>query len=163
MKEARLAVTYHVRGTAEDIEARARAIAVEQSVEMPLAAIQDAAILSDIVGIVEDIDDIGDGVFAVRIGLATETVGHDAGQFLNMIFGNTSLHEDVVLKDVIVPNGLIKTFGGPLHDIADLRRRLGVQSRALTGIGAEAAGDVAAAVGVARRAPRARRAGFYQR
>jgi ribulose-bisphosphate carboxylase large chain len=69
----------------------------------------------------------------VRIGLATETVGHDAGQFLNMIFGNTSLHEDVVLKDVIVPNGLIKTFGGPLHDVVDLRRRLGAQSRALTG------------------------------
>ena len=129
----RFAVTYHVRGTAEDIERRARGIAVEQSVEMPLAAIQDAAILSDIVGTVEDINDIGDGVFAVRIGLATETVGRDAGQFLNMIFGNTSLHEDVVLKDVIVPDGLIKTFGGPLHDVVDLRRRLGVQSRALTG------------------------------
>jgi ribulose-bisphosphate carboxylase large chain len=129
----RFAVTYHVRGTAEDIAARARGIAVEQSVEMPLAAIQDPAILSDIVGTVEDIDDMGDGVFAVHIGLATQTVGHDAGQFLNMIFGNTSLHEDVVLKDVIVPDGLIKTFGGPRHDVVDLRRRLGVRSRALTG------------------------------
>jgi ribulose-bisphosphate carboxylase large chain len=129
----RLAVTYHVLGTAADIDARARSIAVEQSVEMPLAAIQDVAILSDIVGSVEDIDAVGDGVFAVRIGLATETVGHDAGQFLNMIFGNTSLHEDVVLKDVIVPDDLIKTFGGPRHDVVDLRRRLGVQSRALTG------------------------------
>ena len=100
----RFTVTYHVRNAAADIEARAREIAVEQSVEMPLAAIQDAAILSDIVGVVEDIDDLGDGLFAVRIGLATETVGHDAGQFLNMIFGNTSLHEDVVLKDVSVPD-----------------------------------------------------------
>ena len=81
----------------------------------------------------EDIDDLGIGLFAVRIGLATETVGHDAGQFLNMIFGNTSLHEDVVLKDVIVPDGLIKAFGGPRHDVADLRRRLNVESRALTG------------------------------
>ncbi len=39
-------------------------------------------------------------LFAVRIGLATATVGHDAGQFLNMVFGNTSLHDDVVLKDM---------------------------------------------------------------
>ena len=50
----------------------------------------------------EGIDDIGDGMFAVRIGLATATVGHDAGQLLNMVFGNTSLHEDVVLQDVAV-------------------------------------------------------------
>src|ERR1700754_1812823 len=95
----RFTVTYHVRSTAAEIEARAQGIAVEQSVEMPLAAIQDAAILSDIVGAVEGISDIGGGLFEVRIGLAPETVGDDAGQFLNMIFGNTSLHEDVVLKD----------------------------------------------------------------
>ena len=159
----RFAVTYHVRGTAADIEARARGIAVEQSVEMPLAAIQDAAILSDIVGTVEDIDDIGDGVFAVRIGLATETVGHDAGQFLNMIFGNTSLHEDVVLKDVIVPDW-------PDQDVrrtsARCRRSATPPGRAVEGVdrlGAEAAGDVAEAVGVTSRAPRARGPGFYQR
>ncbi len=129
----RFTVTYHVRAAAADIEARAQAIAVEQSVEMPLAAIRDEAILSDIVGAVEGIDDIGGGRFAVRIGLAERTVGHDAGQFLNMLFGNTSLHEDVVLKDVAVPEGLVAAFGGPRHDIADLRRRLQVVSRALTG------------------------------
>jgi ribulose-bisphosphate carboxylase large chain len=130
---ARFTVKYHVRSSAVDIETRAHGIAVEQSVEMPLAAIQDAAILSNVVAAVEGINDLGDGLFAVRIGLATETVGHDAGQFLNMIFGNTSLHEDVVLKDVIVPDALVKTFGGPRHDVADLRRRLKSEARALTG------------------------------
>ena len=81
----------------------------------------------------EAIDDIGGGWFAVRIGLAEQTVGDDAGQFLNMIFGNTSLHEDVVLKDVAVPAGLVQAFGGPRHDITDLRHRVQVGSRALTG------------------------------
>lgn len=131
--KARFTVTYEVRGSAADIEARAQAIAVEQSVEMPLAAIRDDAILSDVVGAVEGIEDIGGGLFLVRIGLAETTVGHDAGQFLNMVFGNTSLHEDVVLKDVAMPEGLVATFGGPRHDIADLRHRLRVASRALTG------------------------------
>ena len=42
----RFTVTYHVRSDAADIEARARAIAVEQSVEMPLAAIDDQTVLS---------------------------------------------------------------------------------------------------------------------
>jgi len=129
----RFSVTYHVRAAAADIEARAQGLAVEQSVEMPLAAIHDEGILSDVVGAVEGIDDLGNGVFAVRIGLATKTVGYDAGQFLNMIFGNTSLHEDVVLKDVAVPEGLVEAFGGPRHDIADLRHRLHLVSRALTG------------------------------
>jgi ribulose-bisphosphate carboxylase large chain len=129
----RFTVTYHVRSTAGDIETRAQGIAVEQSVEMPLAAIDDEAVLSDIVGMVEGIDDIGGGLFAVRIGLATATAGHDAGQLLNMVFGNTSLHDDVVLADISVPEVLIQAFGGPRHGIAELRFRLKLHGRALTG------------------------------
>src|SRR5476651_2544349 len=90
----RVAVTYHVRSDAASIEARARAIAVEQSVEMPLAGIDEPAVLSEIVGAVERIDALGDSVFSVRIGLATATIGEDPGQWLNMLFGNTSLHDD---------------------------------------------------------------------
>ncbi|MGA9865879.1 MAG: ribulose 1,5-bisphosphate carboxylase, partial [Acetobacteraceae bacterium] len=120
----RLIATYLVRADADadadagSIEARARAIAVEQSVEMPLEAIDDAAVLENIVGRVEDIADRGGGVFAVRVGLATETVGADAGQLLNMAFGNTSLHEDVVLADLDLPAALAARFGGPRHGIA---------------------------------------------
>jgi ribulose-bisphosphate carboxylase large chain len=129
----RFSVTYRVRGTAADIQARAQGIAVEQSVEMPLAAIDDEIVLSQIVGAVEAITDIGAGLFDVRIGLATATVGNDAGQFLNMLFGNTSLHDDVVLWDVAVPDRLAKIFGGPRHGIAALRQRLKLHGRALTG------------------------------
>ena len=130
---SRFTVTYQVRATAADIEARAQGIAIEQSVEMPLGAIHDAAILSGIVGSVEGIEDTGNGLFTVRIGLATATVGHDAGQFLNMLFGNTSLHEDVILKDVAVPPELSITFGGPQQGIAGLRRRVNRPAGAMTG------------------------------
>lgn len=129
----RFTVTYRVRATAADIDARAQAIAVEQSVEMPLSAIDDAAVLSDIVGRVEGIEDIGNGTFAVQIGLATATVGDDAGQLLNMAFGNTSLHDDVVLQDLAIPGSLAEAFRGPQHGIAGLRSRLRLPQRALTG------------------------------
>jgi ribulose-bisphosphate carboxylase large chain len=129
----RVTVTYHVRAAASDIEARARGIAVEQSVEMPLAGISDATVLAEIVGAVEGIDDLGGGLFAVRIELATATAGRDAGQFLNMVFGNTSLHDDVVLKDVAIPEALAREFGGPRHGITGLRARLGLPDRAMTG------------------------------
>jgi ribulose-bisphosphate carboxylase large chain len=125
---SRFTATYRVRADAQSIEARARAIAVEQSVEMPLEAIDDRRILDDIVGVVEAIEDRGAGVFDVRVALATATVGGDAGQFLNMVFGNTSLHDDVMLADVDGEMG----FSGPRHGIDGLRQRLNVSGRALT-------------------------------
>jgi ribulose-bisphosphate carboxylase large chain len=125
----RVSVTYHVRSDADSIEARARAIAVEQSVEMPLAAIDEPSVLSDIVGAVEAIEDLGGGTFAVRIGLAQATFGDDPGQFLNMLFGNTSLQNDVILRDSVIPEGFRPHAGG----VPELRRRLGVPRRAFTG------------------------------
>ena len=107
---SRFHAIYHVRSDARSIEARAQAIAVEQSVEMPLSAIEDQAILDEIVGKVEAISDIGDGTFAVRIALSRATAGNDAGQLVNMLFGNTSLQEDVVLHDAEFPDDVVGGF-----------------------------------------------------
>ena len=132
MTADRFTAVYRVRGDAGSIEARAAAIAVEQSVEMPVSAIAEPEILTDIVGRVEGINDHGGGLFEVRIGLAIATVGLDAAQFLNMVFGNTSLHEDVTLQDVEIPAELVEAFGGPRHGISGLRQRVGAVRRALT-------------------------------
>jgi ribulose-bisphosphate carboxylase large chain len=129
---ARFHTTYHVRCPAEEIEARAQGIAVEQSVEMPLAAIGDARVLADIVGQVAGIADLGEGVFAVTIALAIETVGADAGQMLNMILGNTSMHACVSLVDVEIPPAFAAVFGGPRHGLEGMRARLGAGRRPLT-------------------------------
>ena len=61
-----------------------------------------------------------------------ETVGGDPGQLINMLFGNTSLHDDVTLHDVALPAELVKGFGGPRHGLHELRRRVGAPARALT-------------------------------
>jgi ribulose-bisphosphate carboxylase large chain len=128
----RLTAIYHVRGDAASIAERARGIAIEQSVEMPVAAIDDAFVLSEIVGRVDAIRALTDGVFEVRIALAGETIGGDAGQLMNMLFGNTSLHEDVILSDVELPAELVAAFGGPRHGLPALRQRVGGEKRALT-------------------------------
>ena len=128
----RIEAIYRVRATAADITARAQGIAVEQSVEMPLGAITDDTVLRDVVGEVRDITDLGDGIFQLRIGLAASTVGDDAGQLLNMLFGNTSLHDDVTLHDVILPAEIAARFGGPNHGEAGMRARVGATTRALT-------------------------------
>ena len=128
----RLTAVYHVTADAASIEARAQSIAVEQSVEMPLDGIDDPAILDGIVGRVEGIADLGGGRFEVRIGLAVATIGGEAGQLFNMLFGNTSIQEGVSLVDAVLPAGLVAGFPGPNLGIAGLRARCGAQGRALT-------------------------------
>jgi ribulose-bisphosphate carboxylase large chain len=146
----RLAAVYRVTGTPDRIAARAEAIAVEQSVEMPLAAISDRAVLDGIVGQVEGVTDLGGGVFDVRIGLAVSTTGLEAGQLLNVLFGNTSIHPDVTLWDVEFPDAVLGAFGGPRHGLAGLRAGVGAGARALTcsalkpqGLDARALADLA--------------------
>ncbi len=129
----RLVATYHVRSTPEAIAARARSIAVEQSVEMPVEGIEDPRVLDGIVGRVEGIAPLSDTLFAVRIGLATATVEADAGQLFNMLFGNSSIQDDLTLQEVELPAALVAAFPGPNLGIAGLRARAGVPAgRALT-------------------------------
>ena len=129
---SRFHAIYHVRSDVRSIEARANAIAVEQSVEMPLSAIEDQHILDEVVGKVEAISDLGGGAFAVRIALSRATAGNDAGQLVNMLFGNTSLQEDVLLHDAEFPDDLAASFGGPHLGLKGLRERTGAGERALT-------------------------------
>jgi len=127
-----LEAVYRVRSDASSIDARARAIAVEQSVEMPVPAIDDSYVLSSVVGRVVGIDEKEPGNFEVRIALAAETAGQDPGQLVNMLFGNTSIHGDVVLHDAEIPAELAKEFGGPRHGLHGLRQKVGAGERALT-------------------------------
>jgi ribulose-bisphosphate carboxylase large chain len=130
--DERLQAFYRIRADASSIKERARGIAIEQSVEAPLAAIHEPHILSDIVGKVAAIEDHGGGWFGVRIDLATGTVGEDAGQLLNMLFGNTSLYDDVVLDDAVFPAGFLAAFHGPCQGAGGLFARANVEGRALT-------------------------------
>lgn len=128
----RVVAVYHVRSEASSIEARATAIAVEQSVEISPALITDPFVLRDVVGRVDSISQLGRGLFEVRISLHAATFESDAGQMMNMLFGNTSLHEDVTLEDVVFPPGLLAEVPGPRYGIAGLRRLVGAGPRALT-------------------------------
>lgn len=124
----RIEVTYRVESTADAIEARAAGLAVEQSVEMPVAAIDDAFVLAETVGRVLAITEICPGCFDVRIGLASATTGGRAGQLLNMLFGNSSIQRDVTLIDADLPPA--PTFGGPNLGLEGLRALVGGQAQA---------------------------------
>ena len=129
---SRLTAIYHIRDDASRVQARANGIAVEQSVEMPVAAITDKTVLDEIVGRVDDIRDLGNGTFEARIGLSVATTGLEAGQLLNMLFGNSSMHPDITLVDAEFPDEVLQAFGGPRHGIEGLRALVGAGRRAMT-------------------------------
>ena len=127
----RIVATYRIACGPREVEARARALATEQSVEMPLEAITETRILEEIVATVEEIRPSGDA-FEVRIGIAPETTGGEASQLMNMVFGNCSMQPEVTLLDVELPAGFDKTFPGPRFGIDGLRTLTGARGRPLT-------------------------------
>jgi ribulose-bisphosphate carboxylase large chain len=130
----RLTAVYRIRCQANDIRRKAEALAIEQSVEMPAEAITDRFVLDEIVGRLEGIEDCGDGTFLARVALSAATVGEEPGQLMNMLFGNSSLHEDVTLEDVAFPEALAAAFCGPGAGLSGLRRRVDAKRRALASV-----------------------------
>src|SRR5206468_718330 len=120
------------RAAASAIEARAHAIALEQSIESPIEAVNDARVLDEVLARVVEIVPTDGGEFDATIRLAAETTGFEAGQLLNMLFGNTSLQDDVKLVDVKFPPAFTARFGGPRFGIPGIREVTGVHGRPLT-------------------------------
>lgn len=128
----KLLVHYDIRSTAAAIEDRARTIAIEQSVEMPVAAIDDERVRAEILGRVVAVEDQGGGIFRATIALDLDTTGFEAGQLLNILFGNASILDDVTLAAITVPQPLAQAFPGPRHGPDGLRARVEAGRRALT-------------------------------
>ena len=127
----RIRATYLLDAPEPEIEARAKALAVEQSVEMPVEAIADRHVLEDVVARVESIRP-RDGLFEVVLAIASPTTGPEASQLLNMLFGNCSLQPEVELVDVEFPRGYERAFPGPRFGIEGIRSMVHAQHRALT-------------------------------
>ncbi len=127
-------VRYRIRSSAADIDAIALAVAVEQSVEVPLDVVRDPWVREHIVGRVEGITPAEAGHFHVDISLAADTMlGADGvpnvAQTLNMVFGNSSMHDMVELQDVEFPDGFAQRFGGPRFGIDGMRALLGLDTK----------------------------------
>ena len=132
MSSPRIDVTYRLHVAAGQAAHRARLLAVEQSIEMPPEAVGEARLLDEVLARVERVEPQADGTTLARLQLACETVCEDAGQLMNMLFGNCSLQPDVELVDIDVPDSLASAFGGPALGIDGLRRLTGVTARPLT-------------------------------
>ncbi|MGD9941833.1 MAG: RuBisCO large subunit C-terminal-like domain-containing protein [Burkholderiaceae bacterium] len=136
----RLQAVYRLRARAADVDARAHRLAVEQSIEMPPEAVRDERVRAEVIGRVDSIEPVAGLAdrFEATLSLAVETVGGEAGQLMNMLFGNCSLQEDVELVDVRLPDSLLRALPGPRFGIEGWRAAVAGQRAEAAGHRAEA-------------------------
>jgi ribulose-bisphosphate carboxylase large chain len=106
-------------------------------VELPRAALRDKFVLENIVGRLDSVKTIGTEKHAVIIDFPISATGNDPAQFQNVLFGNSSIQEHVMLADFQLPSAkewpqLENALPGPQFGTAGIRNITGVHDRALT-------------------------------
>jgi ribulose-bisphosphate carboxylase large chain len=139
-----LRVTYLVRAAGADIDRRAESLLLEQTVELPRPALRQAAAAHRMVGRVEEVREVAEGIHRVTLAQPLAATACDPAQLLNVLFGNSSLQPDVVLADVELPETAFDWLPGPRAGVQGLRALTGVTGRPLLatalkpmGLGAE--------------------------
>ena len=131
-----LRATYLVEaGTPAELEARVESLLLEQTVELPRAALRDSFVLENIVGRLVSAVKTEGTTHRVLIDFPIAATADDPAQFLNVLFGNSSLQAHVSLEDFELPEkwpGRRSALPGPAFGAAGLRELLDVPRRALT-------------------------------
>lgn len=110
----------------------ARRISYEQSVELPDDVLSDE-IREQIVGKIISIEEKGEQVFEATILFPEANAGAEVTQFLNVLFGNVSLFDGVLVTSLDWNVWKNRNLGGPAFGIEGIRKQLGIDGiRALT-------------------------------
>ncbi|NLW31599.1 MAG: cupin domain-containing protein [Fibrobacter sp.] len=116
------------------IDEYARDIALEQTVETPLDCIPDEHINRGITGQVESIRPVNKNNFQYDICISyhSDVTARSIPQFLNVLFGNISLKNNIRIIDFSIPYQENPFFPGPSYGITGIRKISGVYGRPLT-------------------------------
>lgn len=127
-----LEVTYEIQTQADAVEGFARDVLLEQTFETPQEVVDRYPDLAELGrGRVQSIQEIDDGRYHVRLAIPDHNA-LDAGQVLNVIFGNAAIHRGIRLIDFDPTPNLIERLPGPVNGVAGVRERLQVPTRPLT-------------------------------
>lgn len=128
-----LRVTYSFAGPLRDAPARAETLALEQSVELPRAALPSPTLEREVVPRIEEIaEGYSPGTSTIRLAYRPEVTGENPLQVLNLVFGNSALHDDLRLIDLDLPRAQASGFPGPRGGLPLMRRLTGATRRPMT-------------------------------
>lgn len=128
---ARFTVEYHLSGAEAGARAKAAALCLDQSVELPDELIPPGPIRDHILGRVERFRPVEAGRYEAAISFPCELLTGDCAQLLNVVFGITSLKPGVRVWRLHLPDAVARAWPGPRFGRAGLRERVRVPSRPL--------------------------------
>lgn len=127
--DGRIRATYALSlSSGESPETKARAIAFEQTVELPPEIVSDQ-LVSDVVGRLERLEPGEGSAWLASISYSSDLAGGNFSQLLNLLYGNISLLSGVRLLEVEWPDDLLTRFSGPSFGLEGLRDLCGVEDR----------------------------------
>ncbi|MDU6735738.1 MAG: RuBisCO large subunit C-terminal-like domain-containing protein, partial [Veillonella sp.] len=148
MKDERFIVTYRIEAdTYEDAKSIAWAVQVEQTIEFPYEFVTDPYIKNTITGRLESLEPMApDSAYATvgvmpnvvidasryylaRISYHVDTTALEATQFLNVVFGNSSLQPHIWVVDIELCPTLFDVFNGPRFGLHGIRRLVETPTR----------------------------------
>ena len=115
------------------IEAHAKDICLEETVEIPADCVPGPIREAGIVGQVEAIMPCASPshAFDVEISYRADIVNNSIPNLLNVVFGNISIRRGIKIIDIRLTPDQLRAFGGPGFGVAGLRETLGVFGRPL--------------------------------
>ena len=108
-------------------------ICLEQTVELPAALVPEGTwIREHVVGRLESLSKPKTGPHVASrswnavVSYHADTAGGELTQLVNVIFGNTSMKENVMVMDVDLPQCVLREYPGPRFGVDGLRHLLRV-------------------------------------
>ena len=122
----RFVVRYRLcAATAAEARARAEAIALEQTVEIPRAVVPPGYVTDEILGRVEALEPVAEAVWSAAISYSPDSAGDELTQMLNVVFGNSSIQQGIRVTAIEPGATMAARHPGARFGIAGLRRLTG--------------------------------------
>lgn len=127
---ARFTVVYDVvAGDEKAAREKILAICLEQTVELPAELVPEGTwIREHVVGRLEKLEKGAGlrGSWRCEVSYHADTAGGEITQLINVVFGNTSMKEGVMVADLRLPPAVLSAYPGPKFGVEGLRRLVGV-------------------------------------
>jgi ribulose-bisphosphate carboxylase large chain len=124
--ETRFRVRYRLRAdTPQEADQRALGIALEQTVEIPGDIVPEGYISDEIVGQIEAVKHAGGNAYEADISYSPDSAGDEVIQLINVIFGNSSIQQNIRVVGFEPGRVIRERFTGPRFGIEGVRARSG--------------------------------------
>jgi ribulose-bisphosphate carboxylase large chain len=127
----RFSVTYRLFGSEQEARDSAEDICIEQTVEFPGELCPEGIIRDHVFGRIDSFTPVDADSFRAVISYAVEIVAGELTQFLNVVFGNSSIKPGIRVEHLELSQSLLRCFKGPRFGREGMRGLLNVPKRPL--------------------------------